>query len=86
MPRGNRFPSRRPAQPPPQRPGGAAAATAAAAAAAAPLAAVAADELVDYNMAGEFTNFFIVGYFGLTAAFTAVAFLSYLLLTKLKII
>uniref|UniRef100_A0A6T1EYX4 Photosystem II reaction center protein T n=1 Tax=Alexandrium monilatum TaxID=311494 RepID=A0A6T1EYX4_9DINO len=77
--------------PAPQAPGqqqlrGAAAAAAAATVAAAPLAAVAEDALVDYNMAGEFTNFFIVGYFGLTTAFTVFAFLSYLILTKLKII
>eukprot|EP00418_Pyrodinium_bahamense_P085712 CAMPEP_0179061074 /NCGR_PEP_ID=MMETSP0796-20121207/26197_1 /TAXON_ID=73915 /ORGANISM="Pyrodinium bahamense, Strain pbaha01" /LENGTH=111 /DNA_ID=CAMNT_0020757883 /DNA_START=76 /DNA_END=411 /DNA_ORIENTATION=+ len=51
-----------------------------------PLVAGAEDALVEYNMAGEFTQFFIVGYFGLTTAFTAVAFLSYLVLTKLKII
>eukprot|EP00420_Gonyaulax_spinifera_P031431 CAMPEP_0197876738 /NCGR_PEP_ID=MMETSP1439-20131203/5639_1 /TAXON_ID=66791 /ORGANISM="Gonyaulax spinifera, Strain CCMP409" /LENGTH=115 /DNA_ID=CAMNT_0043496037 /DNA_START=69 /DNA_END=416 /DNA_ORIENTATION=- len=65
---------------------GALAASAAAAAAAAPLAASAADELVQYNMAGEFTEFFVVGYFGLTTAFTVISFLSYLILTKLKII
>eukprot|EP00413_Alexandrium_margalefii_P039854 CAMPEP_0204597790 /NCGR_PEP_ID=MMETSP0661-20131031/53986_1 /ASSEMBLY_ACC=CAM_ASM_000606 /TAXON_ID=109239 /ORGANISM="Alexandrium margalefi, Strain AMGDE01CS-322" /LENGTH=112 /DNA_ID=CAMNT_0051608489 /DNA_START=78 /DNA_END=416 /DNA_ORIENTATION=- len=63
-----------------------AAAAAAAAALATPLAAVAEDKLVDYNMAGEFTQFFVVGYFGLTTAFTAFAFFSYLILTKLKII
>uniref|UniRef100_A0A6T1EYV2 Uncharacterized protein n=1 Tax=Alexandrium monilatum TaxID=311494 RepID=A0A6T1EYV2_9DINO len=77
--------------PAPQAPGqlqlrGTAAAVAAATAAAAPLAAVAEDKLVDYNMAGEFTQFFVVGYFGLTTAFTVFAFLSYLILTKLKII
>uniref|UniRef100_A0A7S1MP22 Uncharacterized protein n=1 Tax=Alexandrium catenella TaxID=2925 RepID=A0A7S1MP22_ALECA len=65
---------------------GASAAVAAAAVAAAPLAAGAEDKLIDYNMAGEFTQFFVAGYFGLTSAFTAVAFLSYLVLTKLKII
>uniref|UniRef100_A0A7S4RFQ4 Uncharacterized protein n=1 Tax=Alexandrium monilatum TaxID=311494 RepID=A0A7S4RFQ4_9DINO len=65
---------------------GASSVAAGAAAAAAPLAAVAEDTLVDYNMAGEFTQFFVVGYFGLTTAFTVFAFLSYLILTKLKII
>uniref|UniRef100_A0A7S0A5U6 Uncharacterized protein n=1 Tax=Pyrodinium bahamense TaxID=73915 RepID=A0A7S0A5U6_9DINO len=81
--------------PSPQTPSGAAApaqlrgapvVTAAVAVASAPLAAMAEDTLVEYNMAGEFTQFFVVGYFGLTTAFTAVAFLSYLVLTKLKII
>mmetsp|Transcript_102962 Transcript_102962/g.317658 ORF Transcript_102962/g.317658 Transcript_102962/m.317658 type:complete len:109 (+) Transcript_102962:120-446(+) len=73
-------------QAPTQQLRGATPAVAAAAVAAAPLAAVAEDALVDYNMAGEFTQFFVVGYFGLTTAFTVFAFLSYLILTKLKII
>mmetsp|Transcript_60364 Transcript_60364/g.136037 ORF Transcript_60364/g.136037 Transcript_60364/m.136037 type:complete len:112 (-) Transcript_60364:155-490(-) len=66
--------------------GSSVAAAGAAAAAVTPLAAHAADELVQYNMAGEFTEFFVVGYFGLTTAFTVISFLSYLILTKLKII
>merc|ERR1719327_1401290 len=68
---------------------------AAAALAASPLAAVAKeaakkaakpDELIDYNFAGEFTPFMIIGYFVLTTALTGFAFVSYLVLTKLKII
>mmetsp|Transcript_29903 Transcript_29903/g.69527 ORF Transcript_29903/g.69527 Transcript_29903/m.69527 type:complete len:127 (+) Transcript_29903:12-392(+) len=70
----------------PQLRGSLVSAAAAAAAAAAPLAAVAEDELFDYNYAGEFTPYFFIGYFGLTTVFTAFAFLSYLILTKLKII
>merc|ERR1719356_1925444 len=62
----------------------------AAAAAAAPLPAMAKaakpDELIDYNFAGEFTPFMIIGYFVLTTALTGFAFVSYLVLTKLKII
>ncbi|CAK0793854.1 unnamed protein product, partial [Prorocentrum cordatum] len=62
-------------------------ASAAAAAAAAPVAALAEpDELVDYNFAGEFTPFLIIGYFTLTTALTGFSFVSYLVLTKLKII
>ncbi|CAK0881504.1 unnamed protein product, partial [Prorocentrum cordatum] len=44
------------------------------------------DELVDYNFAGEFTPFLIIGYFTLTTALTGFSFVSYLVLTKLKII
>ncbi|CAK0848595.1 unnamed protein product [Prorocentrum cordatum] len=59
----------------------------AALAAAAPAAALAEpDELVDYNFAGEFTPFLIIGYFTLTTALTGFSFVSYLVLTKLKII
>ena len=60
--------------------------SAALAAATAPLAATAADELIDYNYAGEWTPLFITSYLGLTLAYTGVAFVSYLVLTKLKII
>mmetsp|Transcript_40357 Transcript_40357/g.119645 ORF Transcript_40357/g.119645 Transcript_40357/m.119645 type:complete len:98 (+) Transcript_40357:64-357(+) len=60
--------------------------SAAAAAATAPLSAFAADELIDYNYAGEWTPLFITSYLGLTLAYTGVAFVSYLVLTKLKII
>nr|AAW79400.1 unknown protein [Heterocapsa triquetra] len=59
---------------------------AAAAVSAAPLAAQAADELIDYNYAGEWTPLFIGGYMALTLAYTGVSFISYLILTKLKII
>ncbi|CAK0862602.1 unnamed protein product [Prorocentrum cordatum] len=60
---------------------------AAAAAAAAPALVIAEpDELVDYNFAGEFTPFMIIGYFTLTTALTGFSFVSYLVLTKLKII
>eukprot|EP00930_Biecheleria_cincta_P084907 TRINITY_DN7432_c0_g3_i1.p1 TRINITY_DN7432_c0_g3~~TRINITY_DN7432_c0_g3_i1.p1 ORF type:complete len:121 (+),score=21.37 TRINITY_DN7432_c0_g3_i1:51-365(+) len=62
------------------------AAAAAATLAAAPLSATAADEYLNYNFAGEFTPYMIIGYFGTTTAMTAIAFLSYLILTKLKII
>mmetsp|Transcript_14945 Transcript_14945/g.37180 ORF Transcript_14945/g.37180 Transcript_14945/m.37180 type:complete len:108 (+) Transcript_14945:102-425(+) len=65
---------------------GAPAVAGAAAAAGVPLAAHAADELLAYNMAGEWTPTFIQGYFILTLGYTAVAFFSYLVLTKLKII
>mmetsp|Transcript_123775 Transcript_123775/g.309433 ORF Transcript_123775/g.309433 Transcript_123775/m.309433 type:complete len:109 (-) Transcript_123775:116-442(-) len=65
---------------------GAPAVAAGAAAAGAPLAVYAADELLAYNMAGEWTSTFIAGYFILTLGYTAVAFVSYLVLTKLKII
>merc|ERR1719502_1278171 len=51
-----------------------------------PLAASAADEYLNYNFAGEPTPFMVIGYFGLTSFLTAFAFLSYLILTKLKII
>merc|ERR1712062_602594 len=62
------------------------AAPVAAVTAAVPLAASAEDALIDYNMRGEFTESFIYGYFGLTTIFTIIAFTSYLVLTKLKII
>ena len=48
--------------------------------------ATAADELIDYNYAGEWTPLFITSYLGLTLAYTGIAFVSYLVLTKLKII
>eukprot|EP00930_Biecheleria_cincta_P084909 TRINITY_DN7432_c1_g1_i1.p1 TRINITY_DN7432_c1_g1~~TRINITY_DN7432_c1_g1_i1.p1 ORF type:complete len:106 (-),score=24.51 TRINITY_DN7432_c1_g1_i1:65-382(-) len=62
------------------------AAASVAAVASLPLAASAADEYLNYNFAGEFTPYMIIGYFGTTTAMTAIAFLSYLILTKLKII
>eukprot|EP00931_Biecheleriopsis_adriatica_P009325 TRINITY_DN1103_c0_g1_i2.p1 TRINITY_DN1103_c0_g1~~TRINITY_DN1103_c0_g1_i2.p1 ORF type:complete len:111 (+),score=31.68 TRINITY_DN1103_c0_g1_i2:79-411(+) len=66
---------------------GAPAAMAAAAAAGLPLAASAVpDEYLNYNFAGEYTPFMTIGYFGLTSFLTAFCFLSYLILTKLKII
>eukprot|EP00931_Biecheleriopsis_adriatica_P109273 TRINITY_DN8354_c0_g1_i2.p1 TRINITY_DN8354_c0_g1~~TRINITY_DN8354_c0_g1_i2.p1 ORF type:complete len:110 (+),score=34.32 TRINITY_DN8354_c0_g1_i2:65-394(+) len=59
----------------------------AAAAASLPLAASAVpDEYLNYNFAGEYTPFMTIGYFGLTSFLTAFCFLSYLILTKLKII
>eukprot|EP00931_Biecheleriopsis_adriatica_P009324 TRINITY_DN1103_c0_g1_i1.p2 TRINITY_DN1103_c0_g1~~TRINITY_DN1103_c0_g1_i1.p2 ORF type:complete len:110 (+),score=27.88 TRINITY_DN1103_c0_g1_i1:79-408(+) len=59
----------------------------AAAAAGLPLAASAVpDEYLNYNFAGEYTPFMTIGYFGLTSFLTAFCFLSYLILTKLKII
>eukprot|EP00933_Yihiella_yeosuensis_P008984 TRINITY_DN114722_c0_g1_i1.p1 TRINITY_DN114722_c0_g1~~TRINITY_DN114722_c0_g1_i1.p1 ORF type:complete len:108 (-),score=22.35 TRINITY_DN114722_c0_g1_i1:102-425(-) len=58
----------------------------AASAASLPLAASAADPYLAYNFAGEYTPFMTIGYFGLTGGMTVVAFLSYLVLTKLKII
>eukprot|EP00440_Ansanella_granifera_P035173 gb/GFBE01038148.1/.p1 GENE.gb/GFBE01038148.1/~~gb/GFBE01038148.1/.p1 ORF type:complete len:106 (+),score=30.26 gb/GFBE01038148.1/:1-318(+) len=64
----------------------AAASAAAAAVAGMPLAASAADEYLNYNFAGEATPFMVIGYFACTSALTAIAFLSYLILTKLKII
>mmetsp|Transcript_66111 Transcript_66111/g.215110 ORF Transcript_66111/g.215110 Transcript_66111/m.215110 type:complete len:100 (+) Transcript_66111:96-395(+) len=73
--------------PAPSVPRSVAPATAAALAAAAlPLAANAADEFLEYNMAGEFTTFMTGGYFVVTLGYTAISFVSYLLLTKLKII
>mmetsp|Transcript_114222 Transcript_114222/g.243622 ORF Transcript_114222/g.243622 Transcript_114222/m.243622 type:complete len:108 (+) Transcript_114222:90-413(+) len=64
-----------------------AAALAGVAAAAAPLSAIAVpDDLIEYNYQGEFTQYMITGYFALTTALTFVAFFSYLILTKLKII
>lgn len=65
---------------------GASTAAAAAAIAGMPLVASAADELLDYNMAGEWTLTFAAGYMGLTLGLTGVAFFSYVVLTKLKII
>eukprot|EP00419_Tripos_fusus_P010536 CAMPEP_0172658566 /NCGR_PEP_ID=MMETSP1074-20121228/2863_1 /TAXON_ID=2916 /ORGANISM="Ceratium fusus, Strain PA161109" /LENGTH=112 /DNA_ID=CAMNT_0013473885 /DNA_START=81 /DNA_END=419 /DNA_ORIENTATION=- len=62
------------------------ASAAAVAAAAGPLAASAEDPVFDYNMRGEITESFITGYFALTTIFTLIAFGSYLVLTKLKII
>mmetsp|Transcript_3343 Transcript_3343/g.6352 ORF Transcript_3343/g.6352 Transcript_3343/m.6352 type:complete len:113 (-) Transcript_3343:59-397(-) len=65
---------------------GSVASVAAVTAAAAPLAASAEDPVFDYNMRGEITESFIIGYFALTTIFTLIAFGSYLVLTKLKII
>mmetsp|Transcript_88753 Transcript_88753/g.230336 ORF Transcript_88753/g.230336 Transcript_88753/m.230336 type:complete len:105 (-) Transcript_88753:131-445(-) len=73
-------------QPAPALRGGVSSVAAAVAAAGVPLAASAADELLAYNMAGEWTSTFTAGYFILTLGYTAVAFVSYLVLTKLKII
>mmetsp|Transcript_68494 Transcript_68494/g.120979 ORF Transcript_68494/g.120979 Transcript_68494/m.120979 type:complete len:102 (-) Transcript_68494:76-381(-) len=58
----------------------------AAGAAALPLAASAADELIEYNNAGEWTPYMIIGYFTITTGCTIFAFLCYLILTKIKII
>eukprot|EP00444_Apocalathium_aciculiferum_P047555 CAMPEP_0183503540 /NCGR_PEP_ID=MMETSP0371-20130417/5226_1 /TAXON_ID=268820 /ORGANISM="Peridinium aciculiferum, Strain PAER-2" /LENGTH=98 /DNA_ID=CAMNT_0025698693 /DNA_START=71 /DNA_END=367 /DNA_ORIENTATION=- len=70
----------------PAQPRAAAATVAALAAAGAPLVAFASDDLLEYNMAGEFTTFMTGGYFAVTLGYTAISFVSYLLLTKLKII
>eukprot|EP00403_Amphidinium_massartii_P025954 CAMPEP_0178400936 /NCGR_PEP_ID=MMETSP0689_2-20121128/16044_1 /TAXON_ID=160604 /ORGANISM="Amphidinium massartii, Strain CS-259" /LENGTH=104 /DNA_ID=CAMNT_0020021743 /DNA_START=258 /DNA_END=572 /DNA_ORIENTATION=+ len=59
---------------------------AAAATLASPLAATAADELIEYPMAGEITVTNIVYFFAITLGGTAFAFASYFALTKLKII
>jgi hypothetical protein len=60
-------------------------ATVAAAAASMPMAAHAADDLIDYNFAGETTSFLTFGFFVRAGAFTIVFFASYLSLTKLKV-
>eukprot|EP00403_Amphidinium_massartii_P021852 CAMPEP_0178401372 /NCGR_PEP_ID=MMETSP0689_2-20121128/16268_1 /TAXON_ID=160604 /ORGANISM="Amphidinium massartii, Strain CS-259" /LENGTH=107 /DNA_ID=CAMNT_0020022191 /DNA_START=77 /DNA_END=400 /DNA_ORIENTATION=+ len=52
----------------------------------APLAASAADELIEYPMAGEITVTNIIYFFVITLGGTAFAFASYFALTKLKII
>mmetsp|Transcript_73276 Transcript_73276/g.136945 ORF Transcript_73276/g.136945 Transcript_73276/m.136945 type:complete len:104 (+) Transcript_73276:75-386(+) len=67
---------------------GAEAATAAGAAATvvSPLSAVAADELIEYTMAGEITVNNIIYFFVITLGGAAFAFASYFALTKLKII
>mmetsp|Transcript_52596 Transcript_52596/g.113740 ORF Transcript_52596/g.113740 Transcript_52596/m.113740 type:complete len:106 (-) Transcript_52596:2-319(-) len=61
-------------------------AVAAAAASSLPALAGAEDAVIPYNYAGEWTADFAVGYFAVTTAWTAFAFFSYLILTKLKII
>lgn len=55
-------------------------------AASAPFPATAADEYIAYNYSGEWTSGALVAYFGLTLGATFLIFLSYLILTKLKII
>mmetsp|Transcript_47480 Transcript_47480/g.112888 ORF Transcript_47480/g.112888 Transcript_47480/m.112888 type:complete len:107 (+) Transcript_47480:86-406(+) len=62
------------------------AAAAAAVAVSAPGAVFAADELIEYPMAGEITVTNIIYFFVITLGGTAFAFASYFALTKLKII
>mmetsp|Transcript_21666 Transcript_21666/g.49326 ORF Transcript_21666/g.49326 Transcript_21666/m.49326 type:complete len:104 (-) Transcript_21666:46-357(-) len=53
---------------------------------ASPLAAVAADELIEYTLAGEITVNNVIYFFAITLGGAAFAFASYFALTKLKII
>mmetsp|Transcript_51354 Transcript_51354/g.94919 ORF Transcript_51354/g.94919 Transcript_51354/m.94919 type:complete len:104 (+) Transcript_51354:114-425(+) len=64
----------------------AAAAASAATLVASPMSAMAADELIEYTMAGEITVNNIIYFFVITLGGAAFAFASYFALTKLKII
>mmetsp|Transcript_6824 Transcript_6824/g.16603 ORF Transcript_6824/g.16603 Transcript_6824/m.16603 type:complete len:103 (+) Transcript_6824:100-408(+) len=66
--------------------GGEASAAAAVTVVAAPMSAMAADELIEYTLAGEITVNNIIYFFAITLGGAAFAFASYFALTKLKII